>query len=93
MAGKAVIERQRRVFDDFFKIDELAVRHERADGTMSAARSSLVFERGDSIAILLFDAQRRSVILVEQFRVPVWSAAGATTSRPPTGGSSKPWRE
>jgi nudix-type nucleoside diphosphatase (YffH/AdpP family) len=71
MAGKAVIERRRRVFDDFFKIDELAVRHERTDGAMSAVRSSLVFERGDSVAVLLFDAQRRCVILVGQFRVPV----------------------
>jgi hypothetical protein len=29
-----------------------------------------VFERGDAVTILLFDADVRSVILVEQFRLP-----------------------
>jgi nudix-type nucleoside diphosphatase (YffH/AdpP family) len=70
MARGAVIQRQRRVFDDFFKIDELLIAHERPDGTTSAAEKRLVFERGDSAAVLLFNAERKSVVLVEQFRAP-----------------------
>jgi len=70
MSGRAVIEQQRRVFDDFFKIDELLVTHEQIDGTMSAVQKRLVFERGDSIAILLLNVERKSVVLVEQFKVP-----------------------
>jgi len=70
MAGRAVIARQQRVFDDFFKIDEFVVAHEQTDGSMSAAQRRLVFERGDSVAVLIFNADRNAVVLVEQFRLP-----------------------
>jgi nudix-type nucleoside diphosphatase (YffH/AdpP family) len=70
MPGKAVIERQRRVFDDFFKVDELWVAHEQKDGSMSVAQRRLVFERGDSAAVLIFNAERECLVLVEQFKVP-----------------------
>ena len=69
MSGRAVIERERRVFDDFFKIDEFLVSHEQIDGTMSAGQRRLVFERGDAVAVLLLNADMKSVVLVEQFRV------------------------
>jgi nudix-type nucleoside diphosphatase (YffH/AdpP family) len=68
MSRKAVIHQQRRVFDDFFKIDDIVVSHERRDGTMSAKQKQLVFERGDSVAVLLFNRDTKSVVLVEQFR-------------------------
>ena len=67
----ADIQGQRRLFDQFFKIDEVIVRHERFDGTMSPAERKLVFERGDAAAILLFNTDRQVVILAEQFRAPV----------------------
>jgi nudix-type nucleoside diphosphatase (YffH/AdpP family) len=70
MSRKAVIQQQRRVFDDFFKIDELTVTHEQIDGTMSAPQRRLVFERGDSVAVLLLNVDARSVVLVEQFKAP-----------------------
>ena len=69
MSGRAVIERERRVFDDFFKIDEFLVSHKQIDGTMSAGQRRLVFERGDAVAVLLLNADMKSVVLVEQFRV------------------------
>ncbi len=69
MSGSAVIERERRVFDDFFKIDEFLVSHEKIDGTMGAGQRRLVFERGDAVAVLLLNADMKSVVLVEQFRV------------------------
>jgi len=71
MSGRAVIERERRVFDDFFKIDEFLVSHEQIDGTMSAGQKRLVFERGDAVAVLLLNVDMKSVVLVEQFRVAV----------------------
>ena len=64
------IRSQKRLFDDFFKIDELIVVHQRYDGSMSGVERRLVFERGDAVAVLLFDADTRSVVLVEQFRPP-----------------------
>ena len=71
MSGRAVIERERRAFDDFFKIDEFLVSHEQIDGTMSAGQKRLVFERGDAVAVLLLNVEMKSVVLVEQFRVAV----------------------
>jgi nudix-type nucleoside diphosphatase (YffH/AdpP family) len=64
------IRKQSRLLDDFFKVEEVIVAHERHDGAMSTDERRLVFERGDAIAVLLFDEQARSVIVVEQFRLP-----------------------
>jgi len=64
------IRGQKRLFDDFFKIDELIVRHQRYDGSMSGEERRLVFERGDAVAVLLFDVAARAAMLVEQFRPP-----------------------
>jgi nudix-type nucleoside diphosphatase (YffH/AdpP family) len=70
MPHKAVIERQRRLLDDFFKVDELFVVHEQIDGNPGGAQRWLVFERGDAAAVLVFNADRGAVVLVEQFRAP-----------------------
>ena len=70
MSGRVVITAERRVFDDFFKVDEFDVSHRQFDGAMSAVQRRLVFERGDAVAVLLFNADRKSVVLVEQFRLP-----------------------
>lgn len=70
MPARAVIARQQRLFDDFFKIDELLVTHRQIDGTTSSVQRRLVFERGDSVAVLLFNRDRRTVVLVEQFKAP-----------------------
>jgi ADP-ribose pyrophosphatase len=64
------IRGQNRLLDDFFKVDEVIVAHRRYDGTMSGDERRLVFERGEAVAVLLFDARVRSVVVVEQFRLP-----------------------
>jgi ADP-ribose pyrophosphatase len=72
MSGQRRVEirGQHRLLNDFFKVDEVTVAHQRYDGTMSADERRLVFERGDAIAVLLFDKRTRSVVTVEQFRLP-----------------------
>jgi nudix-type nucleoside diphosphatase (YffH/AdpP family) len=67
---KTEVHRIIRKFDGFFKIDEIDVSHQARDGTTRRERR-LVFERGDAIAVLLYDAQTDEVIVVEQFRAPV----------------------
>lgn len=64
------IRQQTRRFDDFFKIDEIVVAHERRDGTLGPGKRRLVFERGDAAAVLLFNRDNNCVVLVEQFKVP-----------------------
>ena len=53
-----------------FRIDELKLQHERYDGTMSREITRLIFERGDSVAMLLHDSEKESILLCEQFRAP-----------------------
>jgi nudix-type nucleoside diphosphatase (YffH/AdpP family) len=67
---KAVIHKTTRLFDDFFKIDEVMVSHEQRDGTMSPDERRLIFERGDAVAVMLYNPDSRSVIIVNQFKVP-----------------------
>lgn len=67
---KAEIHGVSRKFDGFFKVDEIDVSHRARDGTMRREQR-LVFERGDAIAVLLYDARTDEVILVDQFRAPV----------------------
>jgi ADP-ribose pyrophosphatase len=72
MSGRRRVEIKsvKRLFDDFFKIDEIIVAHQQYDGKMSADQRRLNFERGDAVAVLLFNTDTRSVVLVEQFKVP-----------------------
>jgi nudix-type nucleoside diphosphatase (YffH/AdpP family) len=64
------IRKQSRLFDDFFKVDEIVVVHEQRDGTMSRDQRRLVFERGDAVAALLYEPDTHTVIMVDQFKVP-----------------------
>lgn len=67
-----VIDRQSRIFDDFFAIDEAWLSYEHFDGTMSPVVRRLSFERGDSVAALLFERDSQSIVLVRQFRYPTY---------------------
>lgn len=73
---KVEVISRRRVFDDFFKVDEAQLRFERYDGTMSEVVRRLNFERGDSAAALILDAKARTVYLIEQFMYPTLEKAG-----------------
>lgn len=68
---------QKRVYNGVYKLDRVVLRFEKFSGEMSEQLTRLVFERGDSAAVLLYDRQRDLVILVEQFRYPVYAREGA----------------
>jgi nudix-type nucleoside diphosphatase (YffH/AdpP family) len=72
MAGSRKVDmgEPKRLLDDFFKVDEVSVAHERADGTMSPRERRLIFERGDAAAVLLYNPDTNQVVLVDQFKVP-----------------------
>jgi nudix-type nucleoside diphosphatase (YffH/AdpP family) len=67
---KVEIRKQTRLFDDFFKVDEIVVAHEQRDGMMSSDQRRLVFERGDTVAAVLYEPDTQTVIMVDQFKVP-----------------------
>jgi ADP-ribose pyrophosphatase len=73
---KVEVISRKRLLDDFFKVDEAHLRFEQFDGTMSNVVRRLNFERGDAVAALLVNAERRSVYLVQQFMYPTLEKAG-----------------
>jgi ADP-ribose pyrophosphatase len=68
----------KRLLDDFFKVDEYFVSYQlyddqkdpKAKERMSDYIRRLNFERGDAVGVLLFNIDTRSVVLVEQFKLP-----------------------
>ena len=69
---KVEIIKKTRVYDDFFKIDEAMLSHERFDGQMTPVMRRLNFERGDSAAALIWNKENKTVILIDQFRFPTY---------------------
>jgi nudix-type nucleoside diphosphatase (YffH/AdpP family) len=67
---KVIVEKKARILDDFFKVDEAHLRFEKFNGQMSRLVRRLNFERGDSVAALIFNPETRKLILVNQFRYP-----------------------
>ena len=68
--GRIEIRRRQRLLDDFFKVDEVILRHELSDGRLSRPVRRLNLERGNGVAALLFDRDAGRIILVRQFRYP-----------------------
>ncbi|MBV9018077.1 MAG: NUDIX domain-containing protein [Alphaproteobacteria bacterium] len=57
-------------FSRFLRVDVVRFRHKLFSGEWSGERSYDVLRRGDAVAIILYDPERDSVVLVEQFRLP-----------------------
>ena len=76
MGRRVEIIEKERDYDNFFKIDRATLRYERFDGRLSDPITRLVFERGDSVAVLLYDEMADDVVLVRQFRYPAYVNGG-----------------
>ncbi len=63
---------KKRIFDDFFKIDAVSLKHELFSGEMSEPMRRLNFERGDSVAVLIWNKESKCFVLIEQFRYPTY---------------------
>jgi nudix-type nucleoside diphosphatase (YffH/AdpP family) len=59
-------------YKNVFKILRTRLQHEQFDGTMSAEMERLVFERGNSVGVLLYNTEQDSVLLIKQFRYPAY---------------------
>ena len=66
---KVIIHGVSREYDKFFKIDRLDTEHERYEGG-TYRFPWLVFERGDSVAVVLYKKDSHEIVLVRQFRAP-----------------------
>jgi len=68
------ILRKKTVYRGYFRLDVYVLRHRLYRGGMSAAMTREVFERGNTVGILLYDPARDALVLVEQFRLPAYLA-------------------
>ena len=73
----AVIIDAANVFARYLRIDTFRFRHRLFSGEWSAVRSYDVLRRGRAVAIILYDPDRDSVVLVEQFRLPALLAGSS----------------
>lgn len=56
-------------FQGFFRVDTLQVRHTLFEGGWSKPLDRELFQRGECVAAVLYDAIRDQLVLIEQFRV------------------------
>jgi ADP-ribose pyrophosphatase len=64
-------------FGKLFRIVRATLQYRRFDGRMSDPVTRINFERGDSVGVLLYDPRDDAVILVRQFRYPVYASLAA----------------
>ena len=57
-------------FKRYLRVDTFRFRHRLFSGEWGAARNYDVLRRGRAVAIVLYDPDRDTVVLVEQFRLP-----------------------
>lgn len=73
----AEIVEARKVFKRFLRMDVFRFRHRLFSGEWSALHSYDVLRRGPAVAIVLYDPDRDSVVLIEQFRLPALLAGSS----------------
>lgn len=66
---KYSIENEKVVFDDYYKVVKAEVTYETFHGN-EIHTTRMAFERGDSVAIVLYEKESKSILLTKQFRYP-----------------------
>ena len=67
-ASDVEIATQETVFQGYFRMDALTLRHKRFDGSWTNNIRRELFQRGDAVAVLPWNVEEDRVILIEQFR-------------------------
>ena len=70
---KVIVQDIKREYEGFLKLDICRLQFERFDGSMSNEVVRENFYRSDSVAVLIYDPQRRTVLLTKQFRYSVYT--------------------
>ena len=68
-AADVSIEEEPRVFDGYFKVRRVRVRHRLFQGGWSESLTREVFDRGDAVGVLPWDPVSDELVMLEQFRV------------------------
>jgi len=67
-ADDVEVTSQETVFQGYFRMDALTLRHKRFDGSWTQGIRRELFQRGDAVAVLPWDVKEDRIILIEQFR-------------------------
>ncbi len=71
------VQEKKTAYDGYLKIDVYRLRHKKFDGSWTGVLPPReVCVRGQAVGVLLYDPDRDSVVLIEQFRVGSASAGG-----------------
>lgn len=70
---KVIIKEKKREYEGFLKVEKCTLKYERFDGKMSDMVVRENAFRGDSAAALVYDLNEKKIILIRQFRYPVYS--------------------
>ncbi len=74
MSKKVVVEKVQSVYRGYFRVDQYLLQHSLYQGGMSPILSREIFERGHIGAVLLFDAKKDCLVMIEQFRPGAYAA-------------------
>jgi len=66
------IKEQKDVYKDFFRLREVIFSYGLPDGRASTEQRRLVFERGNSVGVLLLNRDSEKLVLVKQFRIATY---------------------
>jgi nudix-type nucleoside diphosphatase (YffH/AdpP family) len=69
---KVLIEKKKYVLDDFFRVEEAYLQFEQFNGEMSAKVRRFSLERGNSVAVLVYNHHADKLMLISQFRYPTY---------------------
>jgi nudix-type nucleoside diphosphatase (YffH/AdpP family) len=75
---KVEILKKENLFTGFINLDRVSLCFEKFDGSMSEPVVRLHAHRGDAVAVLLYDSEKERVLLVRQFRYPMYAIDPAT---------------
>jgi len=70
---KVKILKTEQAYTGFYRLDKCTLQFERFDGTMSHKVIRENFYRGDSVAVLIHDPEKRLILLAKQFRYSVYT--------------------
>jgi ADP-ribose pyrophosphatase len=73
---KVLISHKQFEYEGYVKVEKAKLQFERFNGTMSPEITRFRHFRGDAVAVLIFDPIHLQVLLINQFRYPVYAKTG-----------------
>jgi len=83
------IKSSKTVYEGFFCLKKFELQYERFDGKLSQPVTLECVERGDAVAVLLYDPHRDELVLIRQFRIGSHLAGDGGWTLEIVAGSSK----